>query len=206
VALRRKRTAIHEAGHAVIGRVLGLRCGEATIVPDYAKGSNGCAIILDPLVSIAEWEARGRWRYHRLMRARIMAEMAGREAEIELFGDCAGGDGEDQRQIAGHLEDVAPETVRSEDDIVRFHARLRAKTAGRLRRHRNLIELVAGALLRSGTLSAKKIDALLKPYIPVPPPIDLKNVSEDQQFPAAHAWAHKCPVRSGSLIVHPYGG
>jgi hypothetical protein len=32
---RRKRVAYHEAGHAVIGRVLALPCGSATIVPDY---------------------------------------------------------------------------------------------------------------------------------------------------------------------------
>jgi len=28
-------TAFHEAGHAVIGRVLGMACGQVTIVPDH---------------------------------------------------------------------------------------------------------------------------------------------------------------------------
>jgi hypothetical protein len=200
----RKRTAVHEAGHAVIGRVLGLRCREATIVPDDAKGLVGRAVIKDQCVSIAEWEARGRHRYHSIMRARVMAIMAGREAEIEIFGDCGGGDSNDQCEIAFHLDEVAPETVGSEDDLVRFHDRLRAKTAGRVRRHRNLIELVADALLKSGTLSAKKIDTLIKPYIPLPAAVCLEKVTITQKRLAAYAWAHKCPVSDGSLIVHPY--
>jgi len=35
-----RRTAIHEAGHAVVGRVLGMTCGEATIVPSVAAVAN----------------------------------------------------------------------------------------------------------------------------------------------------------------------
>jgi hypothetical protein len=31
------RTAIHEAGHAVIGRVLGMVCGYATIIPNEGR-------------------------------------------------------------------------------------------------------------------------------------------------------------------------
>jgi hypothetical protein len=39
----RKSTAYHEAGHAVIGRVLTLKCGQATIEPDFEKGGGGHA-------------------------------------------------------------------------------------------------------------------------------------------------------------------
>jgi ATP-dependent Zn protease len=41
---RHKRTiatAYHEAGHAVIGRVLTLKCGEATIKPNYRTRTAG---------------------------------------------------------------------------------------------------------------------------------------------------------------------
>jgi len=41
----RRPTAYHEAGHAVIGRVLGMTCGGATIVPDYDACAWGNAII-----------------------------------------------------------------------------------------------------------------------------------------------------------------
>ena len=56
-----RRTAIHEAGHAVIGRVLGLTCGEVTIVPDWEKLTAGYAITLVER-STSDWQARGRWR------------------------------------------------------------------------------------------------------------------------------------------------
>lgn len=34
------------------------------------------------------------------LRGRILSYMAGAEAEVELLGTCAGGDGEDRREIA----------------------------------------------------------------------------------------------------------
>jgi hypothetical protein len=39
-------TAYHEAGHAVIGRVLTLACGHATIKPDYSTATAGVSICL----------------------------------------------------------------------------------------------------------------------------------------------------------------
>jgi hypothetical protein len=43
----RLHTATHEAGHAVIARVLTLACGGASIQPDYANGCAGHSIIAD---------------------------------------------------------------------------------------------------------------------------------------------------------------
>ena len=53
-------TAIHEAGHAVIGRVLGLTCGHATIVAD--DDSAGHQIIADQWVIWQHWEDRQKYR------------------------------------------------------------------------------------------------------------------------------------------------
>jgi hypothetical protein len=39
-----RATAYHEAGHAVIGRVLGMTCGGVTIVPDYEDRAAGHAL------------------------------------------------------------------------------------------------------------------------------------------------------------------
>jgi hypothetical protein len=38
--------AVHEAGHAVIGRVTGMSCGKATIIADH--DSAGHAVVKDP--------------------------------------------------------------------------------------------------------------------------------------------------------------
>jgi hypothetical protein len=45
-AVKQKQRTVHEAGHAVVGRVLGLTCGRATIVPDYTEMTWGYAPML----------------------------------------------------------------------------------------------------------------------------------------------------------------
>jgi hypothetical protein len=160
-----RRTAIHEAGHAVIGRVLGLTCGGATIVRDYADRSAGHAITGDPHRAIADWEARGRWRYKSMFRAKIMALMAGSEAENECLGGYGGGDGFDQHEIWGHLDEVRGPGLSGEPEQI--EAKLRAKTRGLCRRHRASIVAVAKALLERGTLNAREIDAIVRRQMPL---------------------------------------
>jgi ATP-dependent Zn protease len=155
-------TAVHEAGHAVIGRVLELPCGLATIVPNKEEGSAGHAITGDQWAILGHWEDE-RAKYHRDMptvwRARMIAFMAGAEAERVVLGDSAGGDGEDQRQIA-FMADNLMDTFSPEWD--RWAARLRRQTVRLVRRHRRTIERVARALYRRRTLTAEQIDRLMR--------------------------------------------
>ena len=90
-------TAIHEAGHAVIARVLTLACGGATIVLDYDDGSTGHSITEDPWICYSEWEKCGKVRDNpdAVLHARIIAFMAGAEAEQVLLGATQGGDSDD---------------------------------------------------------------------------------------------------------------
>ena len=147
--------AYHEAGHAVIGRVLGMTCGGATIVPNYEALEAGHAITCVER-SISDWDARGRFRWVSMYRARIMTLMAGRESEIEVFGkdpDAEFGDAYDLRDI-----DL---TIEGADVDERTLAKLRSKTRGLVRRHRAAITAVAKALIRKRTLSAQQIDKLV---------------------------------------------
>lgn len=58
-----EHTAYHEAGHAVIGRVLSVPCGDVTIVPDYKKQTRGVAIVRsDPYELSDNWDERGKFR------------------------------------------------------------------------------------------------------------------------------------------------
>jgi hypothetical protein len=80
-------TAYHEAAHAVIGRVLTLSCGEATIKPDYRECTAGVSHTADPYACIHEWEKRGKVREpDAVFHARIIGYMAGAEGESELLG------------------------------------------------------------------------------------------------------------------------
>ena len=57
-----QHTAVHEAGHAVIARVLDMACGGATIVADEDEGSAGHAETFDPHVTAHAWDLRGHLR------------------------------------------------------------------------------------------------------------------------------------------------
>ena len=139
------RTAVHEAGHAVIARVLTLASGPASIVAD--PESAGHAITADPNVTVYEWGRRGKVRFtpRPEMVGRVLAYMAGAEAERVLLGKAGRGDGEDRWQIALMLEDIGP------IDAEHYEQRLRKMTRMLVRCHRERIKRVAAVLLSVGT-------------------------------------------------------
>ncbi len=151
-------TAIHEAGHAVIGRALGLTCGSATIVPNEAEGEAGHHIVARPDRIQYDWDKRGKYRESdSVFIGRILTFMAGAEAETELVGRCAGGDGDDRREI----EWMADSIGLSDEQWERYEPRMRRHTRRLVRKHRSKIERVAGTLEERGTLQAQEIDLLM---------------------------------------------
>jgi ATP-dependent Zn protease len=167
-------TACHEAGHAVIGRVLGVLCGPATVVPD-AVGV-GCTTVKSPLATLDEWDARGRSRLNgsrdlrSIYRAYIMELMAGREAAELCCGSGASfvGDSDDIQQIDNLIHGEYPRDLsyfglspcNLSGDFNRLD-RLRKATRGLCIRHREKIERVAQALIKHRTLSPEAIEALM---------------------------------------------
>ena len=147
--------AIHEAGHAVVGRKLGMLCGHASIVED--DDSAGHSITADPYAIQYHWDRCGHFREFRsVLSGRVMTFMAGREAEIEIIGSGAGGDGDDVHQIGSMLAEVADH----EEEQARIEARLRRGARMIVRRHRRLIEEVARALDQSLVIAADELDRL----------------------------------------------
>jgi len=157
-------TAIHEAGHAVIGRILNFRCGKTSI--RLQGKTSGYSIIPDPCQATDDWEKR--WgKFHRdedrALRARIMIQMAGRAAEEECLGECPGGDDDDQYRIAGMIVDlcVGPKSGEA------LQHRLRRMTAQLVRRHRQKIETLARALIEQPTMTDRQIRSAIE-MAPVP--------------------------------------
>jgi len=154
----RLHTAFHEAGHAVIGRVVGQICGPATIRAD--DNSAGHAICADPLMTYEYWDRNDKYReMSSVFRGRIMAYMAGALAEREILGADNGGAGEDERQI-GWMAEELPGTS---SEQARQIARLRKSTAHLVKRHRLKIHAVAAALMLRETLASSDIDEIIRP-------------------------------------------
>ena len=159
------RTAIHEAGHAVIGRAVTMACGGASIVPDDSlgrDGSAGHAVVASVDASWRAWEEREKFRlYTSAVRGRIITVQSGREAEAEILGpSLAWDDDDDDHRVAEALaEDLS---IRPEDEPAAL-ARLRRAARQLVRRHRADIETIAGMLMERGTLTGEEIDAALPP-------------------------------------------
>jgi hypothetical protein len=153
----REKVAIHEAAHAVIARVLTLAAGHVTIKPNYRDRSRGASITREPFACLSAWEKRGKVRNSddAVYRARIISTMAGAEAEAELLGLQAIGDGHDREQI-----ELMAQELTGNYSWARLEPRLRKMTRMLVRRHRARIERVARALLAKTKLSAKQVDKL----------------------------------------------
>jgi ATP-dependent Zn protease len=147
--------AVHEAGHAVIGRVVGMVCGDCSIMPDH--NSSGNVIVGDPYKTWEVWEERGRYReFSTVMLGRVLTFMAGTAAETVVLGKCEGGNYDDLYQVACMLDDVYGE------DRERIEGRLWAAAGRLVRRHREKIERVATELMARHPLTADDIDAIME--------------------------------------------
>jgi hypothetical protein len=149
--------AFHEAGHAVIARVLGLTGGAAEIDP-IDKTCGGYAMMDDPWIVAGGWERRKRYREVRTAyRGRILADMAGAETERELLGGTLGGDDSDRLRILEFLDETG-----LEEKWDHYEPRMRAFTRQLIRRHRAKIERVARALVKRRKLEGAEIDELIR--------------------------------------------
>lgn len=158
--MNQQHTAIHEAGHAVIARVLGMACGQATVKPDCDLGEAGHAIIHDQWATWGQWEDRRKYReIHTVVQGRIISSMAGAEAEREILGYCAGGDGDDRDQI--EMMASSSDSGIEPEAWPRWELRMRRQCRRLVRKHRSKIIRVAAALECETTLLAKQIDELV---------------------------------------------
>jgi hypothetical protein len=144
----RLEIAIHEAGHSVAARVLGLKAGRATLC-DYDGVARAYFSDREGITS-------------------VMAILAGRAATLELLG-CASDHGcsiDDAKALRLLLADGLRSSWRARYMWIDLLNDTRLLLRGH--RHRRAVEAVANALLERETLSGREIDDLIRPPLLLP--------------------------------------
>lgn len=147
-----RHAAVHEAGGAVVARMLGLTCGRATLVPDYEEPAEVAYFF--EAVHAFEWRHHHSHRYRddrAFWHGKIIATMAGAEAEREILGSCLEGNGHGRQQW-----DLVGDNLGYSDDWSKRAARLRRFARQLVKRHRSAILHFAKQLI-----AADQLDDLL---------------------------------------------
>ncbi len=167
---RKRAIATHEAGHAVIARVLTVPSGSVSIIKnEYSLGRSTSLYNDDKLVE--RWELCGKprgisgpTRYGAAIHTLILTTMAGVEAEkIILGGTIAGSNEVDDDMIMHWAFELTPPG--SGADWPKIETRQMTRML--VRRHRDSIERVADELLTKGKLTGRQISRLIE-RSPVP--------------------------------------
>lgn len=153
------QTAIHEAGHAVVGRALGVTCGDVSI---DAEGDDhlGHSVMDDPRFS---WE-RGDGAKRPIADAFCIALYAGAEAERIILGTADVGEGVDCERATACMAWAGVRGASFVDDEAfdRNEARLRQRARQEIMRRRATIERVAAALVERRRLTNDQVTALIE--------------------------------------------
>jgi ATP-dependent Zn protease len=160
----RRSIAIHEAGHAVVGRAMAQACGGLTVEQDRVEQTEGFSVTHDHYTAMQRWEdagiGRGEDPERSALIGRIITYMAGRHAEEVILGHCEGGDGDDQQQAGEMIYAIGWPARPDEDDDTardRFAERLGSFSRAAVIRHRIAIERLARMLLARGTLTETEV-------------------------------------------------
>jgi hypothetical protein len=146
--------AVHEAGHAIIGRVLDMTGAAVSICgpKDFAQS----AVKTEIQTTQQRWNYRGRFRNRACVEhARILTFMAGSEAESMFCGGASNYDCDDRWQIAMMIHEEA-----IGGQVGQLESKLRRWSRVLCKRHQSAISIVASALERDGSLSVSQIDKL----------------------------------------------
>ncbi|MEP6657835.1 MAG: AAA family ATPase [Betaproteobacteria bacterium] len=171
--VERERTAYHEAGHAIIGRIVGVGVVEkVTILPH----SNALGVTI-----LTPEEDRYLHTEHEL-EARIEMMLGGRAGELVAYGVASTGASNDlerasqiaYRMVAEYgfgangpfslaglndrLPDAASEAVTEARQLL---ANLQQRCLTRLHAHRPVLEALAAALIAQETVEGEELDAIL---------------------------------------------
>ena len=149
-------TAYHEAGHAVVAHLEGIRVKGVSVLPD--ENTSGRIHHANPLAGInLEWD--GSWRATKRAESLIRVCLAGAisQKRFSPHGYRKYHASTDHEQAA----DMVLRISGSSEEANAYLKLLRIQTSQKLNHWWPLVEAVAGAVLEHGELSAKEIRAVI---------------------------------------------
>jgi ATP-dependent Zn protease len=152
IAIERARTAYHEAGHLVVGMLLGFRCSFVSIRPDETRGSLGRVVPLethgDPTTVDLCRRSTEHW---------LCVLFAGYAAEVRFAPDAR-----EAAREGARGDDEQAETLLERAGMANHSTRhlLRARAAELVEQHWSVIEGVARALLREEEFDADEAERI----------------------------------------------
>lgn len=172
--MKLEQTAIHEAGHAVVGYVLKLPYEELALTHDTVdeSGAYGHAISPNPQYG---YEHASRRERNKAMRDACTACCAGLAAEHVFFGVPLSTDNKYAQGDFSNIIELERDGLRiprksggtvGDEETWRYISRLLLKAKKLVNRHRNEIQLLADALVKARKLSKDDVARLLSKLIP----------------------------------------
>jgi len=167
-----EQMAIHEAGHAVVGYILGLACNELALTHE-GEGCSYSHVAYPNLV--CSYEGKSAHERNTTLRAECIASCAGLAAEHVFFGVPLNTDNENAQSDFQNIIKCERSGLRIRgdrggligDDVTLSYIPRGLVEAKRLvKRHRNTIQQLADILVEKKKISGKEVERLLKEWIP----------------------------------------
>ena len=154
---KRRRTAVHEAGHAVMACLMGLRFSAVTLEESQEHGLLGCLIWDEgqPLTAPIHFDLSEHEPY-------VLTLAAGYVAECEVFGQL------EERDVVGALHDmgqiasIAAEVIPRDGDAMAYVRDISDRVSAALQLQRATLDAVTEQLLQRTRLTYAEVSRIVQ--------------------------------------------
>jgi hypothetical protein len=153
---RTYRTAVHEAGHAVMACLTGLTFAAVTIEGSAEHGFTGCLVWNDeqPITLPIHFDLSEHEPY-------VLTLAAGYVAECEVFGRLGESDVVGALHDMGQIASIAAEVMPAHGDAMTYVRDISDRVSATLRLRRASLDAIAEQLLRRTRLTCAEVTAIV---------------------------------------------
>src|SRR5688572_24967794 len=152
-----RRTAVHEAGHAVMACLSGLRFAAVSIEGNQEQGFMGCLVWDDtqPLTVPIHFDIAEHEPY-------VLTLAAGYVAECEVFGKLSESDVVGALHDMGQIAAIAAEVIPADGDAMTYVRDISDRVSAALRLRRASLDAVTEQLLQRTRLTHAEVSKIVE--------------------------------------------